>query len=721
MRFVRCKFKQILFSVLFCLQMVPGFTMEGGAAPDIANLLQRLSETLETYEIPNIEDARQQLDVALEQIQNHGHAAVPVVLNALQGLQAALLLVQEAAAGIPQVPQVREILTQINAIREQAGPAVADIVQSAQATAQEVQEALANGEPMPANLQQQVDEILGQVHVAGERAVPGVLNVLRQVQEALPLMQAVVAGGQQIPNLANLYQQLNGILGLAGGGGLGLDGMQDVPGLMQQLRGALPLIQAALAGQNIPENLRQPLNAILGMIDGVGAEPDQGPRIQNPRVAAAMQAARDAQDRVPDVEETGRHVAEILERADDHTKEKLTKQNTLLWQKRLFSFRGGDRHGRRCCGETSEADGSWHRDWEEVDSSWEERFSVGFYRHDIPRVALIAGQYCADYLFHKRIKNKRVDFIVDQLTHEPEKLKKLLEDLDDDEDAVDSIKERGLVKRIIHLFAKEDEKVKNVRSYVDKEHGFIGFNPFRREVLFELLGKFGSEELTRYIHNEVEKVDTRFDEAFDARVNDENGELEYLPNNEHMLSVVTLFNLVRSPVSTPVNVLMQYYGKEIKYAAKICAGAFGVTPPKFLFSSWFSFVTRVAVFFGAVKLYNYFCKDLWISYVLEHRQDLIDLLEAYKNVCLTGTREEVETAKKELKTFVEKGHKETSFIPFKNLRAWLGAKSWADTARLGLLTTVVAAPILWKVVPWAWKGMKGLQGRIQREYELQNM
>lgn len=398
--------------------------------------------------------------------------------------------------------------------------------------------------------------------------------------------------------------------------------------------------------------------------------------------------------------------AEATEReGQKKAKEKIKSNNTLLFKKHVCNvnpyllFRGLSKRNRPP---------REFLEWKGLP------VNVGLYKGDIAKIGLRSAGVLADTLFYRKFMSERVDHILNQIVDEPEGLLELLESVVLDEKASEYLENsKGFFAGIKNLFRREYPKVKALRRYIDEKHNFLGLNPFNKDALLVPLAlRFIGEELGDSLDKKLEHFDwTSFESYFYYEKGDD-GELHVkglrpigYGADGLIISPVTLFDYIIKQLLYSSYMLDNFYkGMEESMLTQVSQWC-GL--PGFLVSSKSRFLYRAIVFWLSVKAFDSFFKDVWLCYVLDNRDEFVDILKEFRDVCgqqknsFSGDETSSHDSKRrevreKLRSFIADGHKISSVFPFAMLRQFGKGKFRARAKFYWLTMAVVWTPILWK-------------------------
>lgn len=344
---------------------------------------------------------------------------------------------------------------------------------------------------------------------------------------------------------------------------------------------------------------------------------------------------------------------------------------------------------------------------------------IGFYNSDILRTGLIAGDFVVDYLFYKKLKRERIEYVVKQTEEHAAEILEQIHVVEDDPEAVEYLRKKGLFGRIKAFFSFANPTAKAFIKYLDREYSFVGWNPLKKEIFLPVVAMLLTQEVSRKLHKQAEYVDTDHIESRYSYAKDENGVVQQL--NGGGMSVISMLQFLRAPGSTLAEHVFNLDDIQFsifRYTSDFFGKIVGWEQPRivswFLQNSWSPFVCRLLVHLSAVMFFDGICNDLWRDYFIDGRRKMAVLLSRYLEAKENADREALEKVRAQLRAHIEKGHDAVSAIPLKNLFLWLKARMVAKFWRRTILAGIVVGPIVICAIPIVYRMIKAVRRSVER-------
>lgn len=346
---------------------------------------------------------------------------------------------------------------------------------------------------------------------------------------------------------------------------------------------------------------------------------------------------------------------------------------------------------------------------------------IGIYKRDLLEGGFLAADFLADIKLRNFLTQRRIEFITNKLLTEPDELVAMINRVNESHARYEERSEinPSIGKAFINKPKALDALLNPLRRYVEEHHALAaGYVPFNRRTIIPLLARWGWEKISAALKNRLilqpeymgeenrellfndQKMFNERNRAFLSAFDETpDGKLVSRPITESPLSLCTyikIFMYAANPVQGIQKFLFSSTDNPWLGRWKFLSEKMGLKLPEFLFSD----NTRLALeFLGIGYSLNYFDYNKskqWEEYVIKNRELLLKKILTYKRLITKASSDEKElvAARDDLRTFVEKGHESTSWIPGSDITSWWEARDSGRnmiTRWLGLGAVVLVA------------------------------
>lgn len=196
---------------------------------------------------------------------------------------------------------------------------------------------------------------------------------------------------------------------------------------------------------------------------------------------------------------------------------------------------------------------------------------VGFTARDVKRLSLIFGDFAIDIISFLWMWRSQMNTVTNKVFDDPDSFLKVLEEVEDDEDARNEIDAPGFFAKRFRWIGnkvtlgrrcKEHEKVRELKNYMSSNHQFLywKFWKSKKTMLLPMLLRFGGSAAIGYAYNKTEDWGNSNPERYKYYLKDENyteheegvnvSKFKELPSGETTFNPVSPFAFFRNPLSS---------------------------------------------------------------------------------------------------------------------------------------------------------------------------
>jgi hypothetical protein len=358
---------------------------------------------------------------------------------------------------------------------------------------------------------------------------------------------------------------------------------------------------------------------------------------------------------------------------------------------------------------------------------------VGIYRRDLVDGGNMLINLASSFYFYKKLEEARLNHVYKTILNNSDKLLGWLQKLDDTQLADQkAFEKKGWIKVLFSSIGKSPTYTKaeyEFREYIKNSQQLIGYNSFKKELLFPIGLNLGVSQLGPLIKEKIFPLHHKWvkDETYQRFVKAENGTLVPFGNNssnpQHPLTLLPLTQAVGTFLLSPTLLLAL-----LQVINGLGAGVLQAYIPPYqgrpLLQQLiqFQFPQIPDLFFGKVagavyeavslayvlKLMDMIYDRRWTSYISipKHRQEFKNLLiacDSSKKIALeknhdANALETLHDVEQALYAFVTKGHASLALTPNDSLGKWLTLKQQGLKPLVACGLVIYLLPIYLKLV-----------------------
>ena len=325
---------------------------------------------------------------------------------------------------------------------------------------------------------------------------------------------------------------------------------------------------------------------------------------------------------------------------------------------------------------------------------------IGLYKGDFIQSGLIIADIYADVKLYRELTRRRIEKIYASMLKDVDSFIALLKRINDSEARYEE--RMASMSQFALMFTDQlrgrDILLNPLRRYLLENHTLVtGYIPFNRDTMVPLAARWIGEKCSEWLEGKllVKPLATitsasanrqfamnpqLFLDNLNARMRafqqNQAGYLKALNEDETPFSATTGLKVLLAIVN-PVKALQKLtYNDNTSnpwlgiswFVNKV--GGLGI--PEFFFSDTMRLGLEVAGIAFSAKFYDSINTSKWGSYVLQNRDDLLRLLYAYRRALDNASSGEdaIVTAERNIRTYVEKGHESSSWVPGSALSEW---------------------------------------------------
>jgi len=348
---------------------------------------------------------------------------------------------------------------------------------------------------------------------------------------------------------------------------------------------------------------------------------------------------------------------------------------------------------------------------------------VAIYNKDLVTASSLLVNLVAINALNNQLHECRINHILTSLTDNPDTWITLFEEAKEEKEKLDQEwLEKDILEKVLSKFKKSPyEKGQELKALIEKEHNFIGYNPFKQDLLVPLCTTFATQKITSFAEGKLLAKNACKEAAFYAFSKDEDGNLQQHANPILPLSATSVAKWWFFPgLATEWGDMVPDIKKGLpNISTDVYHEAFltylGV--PKELYailnSPITNFIIQIFSLGLGTKMMNNMYQSCWRIYIYEKQEQLIELLYAYKDVkSLPDKAPKKESVLSELKQFVIEGN---TMSTLNELSRWSLFKDQAFSS----ISFYRSLPI-WGIVAWKWRNEIAEQLNKLRNFNMNN-
>lgn len=425
--------------------------------------------------------------------------------------------------------------------------------------------------------------------------------------------------------------------------------------------------------------------------------------MQNPLQGNAPVANQpvDAQPEVAEPNLTPEEQAEILANAQEAIN---SMQNVNIDTNQIINDFNADQQRRLAEAERDEIN---QLQWQNTIRVGNPNFPVAVYNKDFITASSLLINLVAINVLNNKLHECRVNHIYASLIENGDELITLLEQAQEEKDILD---QEWLTKDLFGKIASKFQKSPYVKGqelddFIEKEHNFIGYNPFKQDLLGTLGATVATQKITSFAESKFLAKNSCKHEAFCSFTQDDHGNLHEHPGVMFPVSATSAAKWWFFPgLATEIGDMIPDHPSINRYykgfLQNLCKPALTKDQAKELYAILHSpitnFIIQIVALGLGTKMMNDMYQARWRTHISDKQDQLIELLYALKNTKSSPEKSRAkEIALYELKQFVIEGN---TLSTLTKLSSWNLLKEKAFST----LTFYRSLPI-WGVIAWNWR------------------
>lgn len=329
-------------------------------------------------------------------------------------------------------------------------------------------------------------------------------------------------------------------------------------------------------------------------------------------------------------------------------------------------------------------------------------FPVAVYNKDMITASSLLVNLVAINALNNKLHECRINHIFASLTENTDELITLIEQAQEEKEKLD---QEWLTKDLFGKIASKFQqspyvKGQELNEFIEKEHNFISYNPFKQDLLGTLGATVATQKITSFAESKFLAKNSYKHEAFCSFTRDDHGNLHEHPGVVFPVSATSLakwwfFPGLATEWNDMIPDIQKIPGMDIH---QTILQSLGVPEQLYaiLHSPITNFVIQIFSLGLGTKMLNDTYQGRWRKHISDKQDQLIELLYTLKNTkSLPEKARAKEIALYELKQFVIEGN---------TLSTLTGLNSWDlfKEKAFSTLNFYRSLPI-WGVIAWNWR------------------